>query len=249
MTKQLIAAIGIIGLLATTAGCRATAPTVHTPQPATSPASTPTLPDSIRWVRDSAEYQAVVLQTYRAATTGVEIAARSRQPGLWAVVLDADETVINNVQYQLERAQAGQKYTPESWRAWVGRREATPIPGASGFLARVRDLGGRIAIVTNRLESECPDTEAVFRTHGLAYDVMLCRPDGGSSDKNPRFAAVAAGTTKAGGPRLDTVIFVGDNILDFPNLNQAAAKKDDTALVPFGIRYFMLPNPMYGSWQ
>jgi predicted secreted acid phosphatase len=59
---------------------------------------------------------------------------------------------------------------------------------------------------------------------------------------------VAAGTTKAGGPPLDTVIFVGDNILDFPNLSQAA-KKDVTALAWFGIRYFMLPNPMYGSWQ
>jgi 5'-nucleotidase (lipoprotein e(P4) family) len=177
------------------------------------------------------------------------MAARSRQAGSWAVVLDADETVINNLQYQIEREQAGLKYTTESWHAWVGRREATPLPGAAAFLSRVRELGGRIAIVTNRLESECPDTEAVFRTHRLVYDVMLCRPDGGPSDKNPRFAAVAAGTTKAGGPPLDTVIFVGDNILDFPGLSQAAAKKDDTALAPFGIRYFILPNPMYGSWQ
>ena len=45
------------------------------------------------------------------------------------------------------------------------RREATPLPGAAAFLARVRELGGRIAIVTNRLESECADTEAVFQTH------------------------------------------------------------------------------------
>ncbi len=247
MIKHVIAAIGIVAILATTASCRSTAaPPVQTPQPA---AAAPALPDSVRWVRDGAEYQAAVLQTYRAATTSAEIAARSRKAGSWAVVLDADETVINNLQYQIERAQAGLKYTPESWRAWVGRREATPLPGAAAFLARVRDLGGRIAIVTNRLESECPDTEAVFQTHRLAYDVMLCRPDGGPSDKNPRFAAVAGGTTKAGGPRLDTVIFVGDNILDFPTLSQAAAKKDDTALAFFGSRYFMLPNPMYGSWQ
>jgi 5'-nucleotidase (lipoprotein e(P4) family) len=246
MTKHFAAAIGVAALL-TGASCRSTAPPVRTPQP--TPAATPTLPDSIRWVRDGAEYQAAVLQTYRAATLSAEIAARSRQVGSWAVVLDADETVINNLQYQIERAQAGLKYTPESWRAWVGRREATPLPGAAAFLARVRDLGGRIAIVTNRLESECPDTEALFQTHRLAYDMMLCRPDGGPSDKNPRFAAVAAATTKAGGPRIDTVIFVGDNILDFPNLSQAAAKKDDAALAPFGSRYFMLPNPMYGSWQ
>ncbi len=129
------------------------------------------------------------------------------------------------------------------------RREATPMPGAAAFLARVRDLGGRIAIVTNRLESECADTEAVFKTHRLVYDMMLCRPDTGPSDKNPRFAAVTAGTTKVGGPPLEALVFVGDNILDFPSLSQAAVKKDDKTLAPFGTRYFMLPNPMYGSWQ
>lgn len=247
MTKQLIAAAGLIGILATTASCRSTPAVVRTPQP-TATAATPALPDGIRWVRDSAEYQAAVLQTYRAAATSVELAARGRKSGSWAVVLDADETVINNVQYQIERAQAGLTFTPESWQSWVGRREATPIPGAALFLTRVRDLGGRIAIVTNRLESQCPDTEAVFKTHRLAYDMMLCRPDTGPSDKNPRFAAVASGTTRAGGPPLEAVVFVGDNILDFPALSQAA-KKDDKALGPFGTRYFLLPNPMYGSWQ
>ena len=157
--------------------------------------------------------------------------------------------MISNLQYQIERAQARLAFTPESWHAWIGRREATPMLGAAAFLARVRDLGGRIAIVTNRLESECADTEAVFKTHRLVYDVMLCRPDTGPSDKNPRFAAVTAGTTKVGGPPLEALVFLGDNILDFPSLSQAAVKKDDQTLAPFGTRYFMLPNPMYGSWQ
>ena len=248
MTKQLISAVSIIGILATTASCRSTPPVVNTPQPAAATPA-PVLPDGIRWIRDSAEYQAAVLQTYRTATTNVELAARGRQPGSWAAVLDADETVISNLQYQIERAQARLTFTPESWRAWIGRREATPIPGAAAFLTRVRDLGGRIAIVTNRLESECADTEAVFKTHRLTYDMMLCRPDTGPSDKNPRFAAVTGGTTTIGGPPLEALVFVGDNILDFPNLSQAAVKKDDTTLAPFGTRYFMLPNPMYGSWQ
>ena len=121
-----------------------------------------------------------MLQTYRAASASVSTAASGRQANSWAVVLDADETVISNLQYQIERAEARQPYTPESWRAWVGRgREATPLPGAAAFLAHVRALSGRIAIVTNRLQSECPDTEALFKTHKLVYDVMLCRPDGG----------------------------------------------------------------------
>jgi 5'-nucleotidase (lipoprotein e(P4) family) len=246
MTKHLIAAIGVAAVL-TGGACRSTAPAVRTlQQPVT---ALQTLPDSLRWVRDSAEYRAAALQTYRAASVSIATAAGGRQANSWAVVLDADETVISNLQYQIERAQARLPYTPESWRAWVARREATPLPGAAAFLARVRELGGRIAIVTNRLESECADTEAVFRAHRLTYDVMLCRPDGGPSDKNPRFAAVAAGTTKAGGPPLVILTFVGDNILDFPGVTQAAAKQNEAALDPFGVKYFMLPNPMYGSWQ
>ena len=77
-----------------------------------------------------------------------------------------------------------------------------PAPGSLRVSLRVRALGGRIAIVTNRSAAECPDTEAVFRALALAYDVMLCKPEGGPGDKNPRFEAVARGTTPTGLPPL-----------------------------------------------
>ena len=197
----------------------------------------------------SAEYQAIVLQTYRYATAHVEGAAAGRRAGSWAVMLDADETVLNNVVYQLERERAGLPYTAESWNAWVRRREATPVPGAAAFLSRVKSLGGVVAIVTNRLESECEDTRAVFRAHRLAFDAMLCRLDGSPSDKNPRFTAVAAGQFPGAGGPLDVVAVVGDNILDFPSLSQASRLQGESAFADFGVKFFLLPNPMYGSWQ
>jgi 5'-nucleotidase (lipoprotein e(P4) family) len=204
---------------------------------------------AVRWVRDSAEHRALFLQVYRAATVHVEREAASRAAGTWAVVLDADETVIDNSRFELERVEKGIPFGSESWREWTARREATPLPGAAAFLARVRDLGGRIAIVTNRSAAECPDTEAVFRAHGLAYDVMLCEPEKGPSDKNPRFEAVARGTTPAGLPPLEIVAFLGDNIRDFPDLDQSIRARGDDAFAPFGARLFVLPNPMYGSWE
>jgi 5'-nucleotidase (lipoprotein e(P4) family) len=207
------------------------------------------LPEAVRWASDSAEHRALFLELYRAATAHVEREAAGRAPGSWAVVLDADETTIDNSAYQIERARAGRPFEAESWRAWCARREAVPLPGAAAFLARVRALGGRIAIVTNRTVAECPDTEAVFRAHGLAYDAMLCKPDGGSSDKASRFESVARGTTPAGLPPLDVVAFVGDNILDFPGLTQETRQQGDDAFAPFGVRYFLLPNPIYGSWE
>ena len=241
-------------LMLVLAGCASAPPAGQAPAAPAAPAtpavgSRPALPNDLKWVRDAAEFQALVRQTYKAATARIEQQAPTRARGTWAVVLDADETIISNFAYQLERARQGLGYTAESWNAWVKRREATPLPGAARFLARVRDLGGRIAIVTNRLGSECADTEAVFRAHTLAYDVMLCRPDGTPSDKNPRFAAVASGGAFGLAAPLDVVAFVGDNILDFPGLSQDLRKAPDEGFAAFGTRFFIVPNPMYGSWQ
>lgn len=232
------------------AGCQsaAKAPVASPAPPAAAAApAAPALPNDIRWVQRSAEYHAAIVQAYRAATARVEQQAASRAAGTWAVVLDADETVLSNLQYQIERVGLG--YSPETWKAWVARRESTALPGAAAFLARVRALGGKIAIVTNRLESECADTIAVFKTLSLVFDAVLCRPDKGPSDKNPRFEAVAAGKTPAGAAPLDVLAFVGDNIQDFPALGQAIRQKGEGALSEFGVRYFLLPNPMYGSWE
>jgi 5'-nucleotidase (lipoprotein e(P4) family) len=206
-------------------------------------------PSSIRWVRDSAEHRALYLQVYRAATAYVEHEAANRAAGTWAVVLDADETVLDNSLYQLEQARAGRPFDPVSWTAWCARREAVPLPGASAFLSRVQALGGKVVIVTNRTAAECPDTEAVFQSQGLVRDAMLCRQDGSSGDKNPRFAAVARGTAAAGLPPLEVVAFLGDNIQDFPEKSQALRNQGDEAFAEFGARFFVLPNPMYGSWE
>lgn len=207
-------------------------------------AASSALTNDLRWVRDAAEYQALARQIYAAATARVEQQAPSHARGGWAVVLDADETVISNLQYQIERARQGQSHTSESYDAWVKRREAVPVPGAGAFLARVRELGGRIAIVTNRLAAQCADTEAVFRAHQLVYDVMLCRPAGTPSDKNPRFVSVQNGRAFGLTTPIDVVAFIGDNILDFPGLTQSTRGSNE-----FGVRFFVIPNPMYGSWQ
>ena len=254
--RRLLALVLLLALPAS-AACRSAAPAAAPKPPAAPPASPPgaealsqkPVSNDIRWTRDSAEHRALFLQVYAAATAHVQQEAARRPSGGWAVVLDADETVIDNSQYQLERERAGLPFDGPSWRAWTERREAVPLPGARAFLARVRELGGRIAIVTNRTMSDCPDTEAVFNTHALVFDVMLCKPDAGPSDKNPRFDSVAKGTTAAGLPPLEIVAFVGDNIHDFPALSQAIRKQPDEAFGDFGVRFFALPNPMYGSWE
>src|SRR5687768_2378894 len=96
-------------------------------------------PSPIHWVRDSAEYRAAAVQAYRTAARQLEVLAASRPPGTWAVSLDADETVLDNSQYQKERAAAGLPYTSESWREWVSRKAAPAVPGAPAFLRSVKE--------------------------------------------------------------------------------------------------------------
>jgi 5'-nucleotidase (lipoprotein e(P4) family) len=241
------------------AGCRGTAPAPKPPAPAPPPGATAQSPTgaaaaaepaadpilAIRWVRDAAEYEASLRQVYAAATAQVERAAAGRAAGSWGVVLDADETIISNLTYQEERTAIGKGYTTDSWTAWVKRKEASALPGAAAFLQRVRALGGRIAIVTNRRAAVCGETEANLQAVGLIHDAILCRTD--EEDKNPRFRAVAAGA--AGRPPMEVVAFVGDNIRDFPALSQAIKGAGAEAFAAFGTTYFVVPNPLYGSWE
>jgi len=44
------------------------------------------------------------------------------------------------------------------------------------------------------------------------------------------------------------VLWVGDNILDLPHTTQEEARQHGTPDLVFGRDYFLLPNPLYGSW-
>ena len=106
-------------------------------------------------------------------------------------------------------------------------------------------LGGRVVVVTNRSEAECADTRANLTDVGIPAAAVLCK--GETSDKGPRFAAVASGAGTGLGP-LRVAMWFGDNIHDFPALSQDVRLGGDDAFARFGETYWLLPNPMYGSW-
>jgi 5'-nucleotidase (lipoprotein e(P4) family) len=168
--------------------------------------------------------------------------------GSWAVVLDADETVLDNSVYEQERGRLGAGFTPESWTAWVKRIAATALPGAVPFIRKVHDVGGRVVIVTNRGEDVCAETRDNLRRVEIQADLVLCAPSG-QSDKNLRFRAIESGAASPTVPALRIVMYVGDNIEDFPSLTQAIRLGSDSAFAEFGRTWFLLPNPMYGSWE
>jgi len=220
------------------------------PSPSATPGArgaTPSLGDGIQWFRGSAEYRAIAISTYRNASEAVTNAVKGKARDSWAVVLDTDETVLDNSVFQRDLARGNAPFTEELWAVFVRRHVSEAVPGARGFLEHVKDLGGQIVIVTNRWSNLCEDTKENFRLQRLPFDVILCRIDTG--DKNPRFASVASGAAFADGKAREAVAFIGDNIQDFPSLNQTLRDQPDSAFEAFGKRFFVLPNPMYGSWQ
>ena len=235
-------------LLLLLAGCAPAAAPAATSAPSPVASAARPLPLEIRWTRQSAEHRAIFAQVYTNAGRVLDSLARGRARGTWAVILDADETVLDNSEYQRRRAALDSGYSAASWAAWTRERAAQALPGAVDFLQRVHRLGGRVAIVTNRTSAECEDTRANLGDVQLQADVVLCKPDTPQgSDKNPRFAAVQAGTD--GLPPLEVLLWIGDNIQDFPGLSQSLRDADASTLAPFGRRYFLLPNTMYGSWD
>lgn len=226
-------------------GCAARVPQVVETQAASGGGNDPLL-RSTHWVRSSAEYRAIFLQTYALATQHLEELAADRQPGTWAVAIDADETAISNSKYDLELQRAGVETTDELWSAWVARREAPPLPGVVDFLATVHALGGYIAVVTNRAAKLCHDTEENFRAFDIPFDVMLCRDD--DTNKETRWRMIEEGSASPDLPPVQILMWIGDNIQDFPHLDQELRFSGDEAHTLFGDHFFLLPNPIYGSW-
>lgn len=203
--------------------------------------------NDIHWVRSSAEYRGIAIEIYRDAADQLPALTANLPRERWAVILDADETVLDNSLSERRNADAHLQFTDSGWTRWVHQAAATAVPGAVDFVRQVHALGGRVAIVTNRVDSLCAVTRTNLVQVGIAADIVLCESAQGS-DKNARFDAIERGTAAPGLPALTVVEWIGDNIQDFPHLTQAI-RDQPGAYADFGRRYFLLPNPMYGSWE
>lgn len=216
------------------------------------------------WVQESAEYEAVALGTYAAARRALDAALAdsswvgaleesgndASQPP--AIVVDADETVIDNVKYQARAIRSGKTFDADSWKTWVDESAATAIPGAKEFLEYAQSRGVTIFYVTNR---DHPDeTEGTRRNlQNLGYpmtsgvDTVLlrgARPEW-KSDKSSRRMHVAQ--------NYRLLLLVGDDLNDFLNARDKTKAERDALMHEhasmWGTRWFMLPNPMYGSFE
>ena len=213
--------------------------------PTTKPSS------ATHWQRNSLEYCRLTLSAYDDALRAAQRLAKTNKRGQWIVLMDADETVIDNSLFERERQSCGGEFKDAQWESWVAANMARDVPGAAIFTNAVHRLGGLVAIVTNRAQKDDAVTRATLKQAGIWFDYEIGMAD--TSDKTVRWrGAVAALTHKVGGhPR--AVMWVGDQVTDLAILDKRGAilramtQKDSSAGV--GSNLFLLPNAMYGNWS
>lgn len=261
---------------ATTLACTTTTPAPE-PAPAPTSASAPApaaataqlqCGDSILgatlWLQSSAEYRAAAMGTYTAARRALDRAladptwsAAQEQSGSFAglppaVILDLDETSIDNGLFEARAIKAGKTYDDKLWDQWVSESAATAVPGAAEFLAYAKSKGVTPFYITNRdNDPEGPGTLRNVQKLGFPLsdteDTLLMRGDKPEwkSDKSGRRAHVAA--------RYRVLLVLGDDLNDFANAREATTADRDAIMERtkswWGERWFMLPNPIYGSWE
>ena len=198
------------------------------------------LPNDIRWVTNSNEYKILCEQTYKNAwdnLSGVLKNATAQS----AIIMDLDETVLDNSDYQVGLTEKNESYNPESWSVWVNLEEAKLVPGAKTFIDSVRTTQTRIIFLSNRMASNESPTIDNMKQLGIyeEADIFLLRIDK-PDKKHIRRAEVMQGTgrIKDIGP-MTVLAYFGDARHDFPD-------PDDYYI--FGQNMFMFPNPMYGKW-
>lgn len=206
----------------------------------------------VKWVRDSEEYATLTRQVYRVALRQVTAARDALPRGrAWAVVLDVAQTALDDAVYQLERLAYGVPHDTLVWGAWRAREDADAVPGVVEFVAGVRRIGGRVAWISNDQASTRDHIRANLGKLGAWSDGdLLCLPTSDTAyTKAARRAEVRSGSGQCAWNREPMTVlgFVGDQLGDFPAAGETDPDAGNDAA--FGVRYFLLPDPMYGAWE
>lgn len=243
--------------------------------------------NAVLYDQRSVEHALIAEQTFKAAIAALKTAKSMPGDALMpdsvppppgrrlpdAVILDIDETVLDNSPAQAYFVKNQSRYCDPDWNRWLASRAATAIPGAVAFTQAAAQANVQVFYVTNRTckaddTGPCPakaDTMAVMARLGFAraddpaaFLLQNEKPDW-TSDKSSRRALIA--TTHR------VVMMLGDQLTDF--VSPATARKiwDElttpivsaavAALPPsggayrqyqamVGTRWFVVPNAQYG---
>ena len=223
---------------------------------------------ALKWYTSAAEKTALYRQAYTSGEHYVQTWLNAHHPKekSWGVILDIDETVLDNSWYFKECRDLTLNEAEFSHYISL-KKESKALPGAEAFTYFVHAHGGYVTLISNRDGACCKKNSVMKATlqnlkeQNIYFDqVILANHESlDPNNKNPRFEAVIKGHCDLQKmicsntlPAHEVIAYFGDNIQDFPNLFQKsihASKNNDKIFDNFSKNYFIMPNPLYGSWQ
>jgi 5'-nucleotidase (lipoprotein e(P4) family) len=218
---------------------------------------------SVLYAQSAAEYKASNIQTYVNAKSALD---RALNDNSWtaaleqkenfknkppAIILDIDETVLNNIPFQARSIINGQSY-PIGWLEWMLEESSDAVAGVSDFLEYAQSKSIKIFYITNRIAVAEDATRNNIKKLGLPLDtdrdVLLMKNENGwTSDKVSRRELVAKDYR--------ILLLIGDQLGDFLPLDETTLELDsrknlaDTYDHMWGSKWFMITNPIYGRWE
>lgn len=199
------------------------------------------------WFQRSPEMKALYLQGYNIARLRLAEFVKQKTAKPKAVVVDIDETMLDNSPFEAQQILESSGYTPESWKKWSSMAKAKALPGAVEFSHYCDSLGVAVIYISNRKVDEVESTIKNLDSLGFSFarkENMFFKED--VSSKKTRRDKVSE--------KFEIVMLIGDNLNDLSEVFEKRGVDWGTSVVEqnrkqFGNRFIVLPNPMYGDWE
>ncbi len=242
LTAALAATVTLTACRTTERGSGASAASALGP-----PSSDRTL--AVLWFQQAAERRALSCQAFNIARQRLDEAIAQRKPeDKLAVVVDIDETILDNSPLEAALSKNGQPYTDAAWKAWSHRGIAKALPGAQPFLTYAASNNVEVFYVSNREVDEFDATRdnLIAERFPMVDAEHLRLKEFSEKGKERRRRDIAASHK--------IVLLMGDSLGDFAGIfeGQKAAARDQLTeenREKFGLEFIVLPNPMYGAWE
>jgi 5'-nucleotidase (lipoprotein e(P4) family) len=202
------------------------------------------------WQQSSGEKRALAYQAFALARMMLDRDLSHRGRMKRALIVDIDETILDNSAHEVWQIKNQRAFSAKEWTEWCNRAAAVAVPGAVEFLRYATSRGVRVFYITNRKDIEKEGTARNLKKLGfpeVTDETLLIRTDPDTSSKEQRRLAV--------GRKYRIVLLMGDDLNDFAEVFEksttvasrieAAERNKDQ----FGVRFILLPNPMYGHWE
>ena len=215
---------------------------------------------SVLWAQASAEWNMASQQAFHLATLNLEkalndpswTAALEQQKNFHslppAVIVDVDETLLDNSPLAARLILAGKEYDPQLWLEWVKESSAAPMPGAVSFIRCAKEKGVAVFYVTNRkVKNETVRNIKKVIDPDVKPEQVLCKKE------RPKWGLNKTSRRSFIAEKFRVLLLIGDDYNDFTFLDKSSPEERIGRAMQhqkyWGSKWILISNPVYGSWK